>query len=379
MTRHLFHLSRILALILLLGLALQPLLAQEATPIPLGPTLKSVLSRGELSCGVDMNLPGFGFLDPNIGGDPAGFEVELCRALAAAIFGDPAAVIFPPMTNMQASFAALNAGDLDIVMNLVPVSLTTDTQGFEFGPPIFYSGQGVIVRADFGGQNWTDLNGKTVCVVSDSVADHELETYAATQNITISKLQQPTRTDAWQALRAGQCEAMSDDRVQLAILRRQATDPASFILWQGIDQIYTREPYAPLLRYSDDQWNNIVRWTILGLVEAEQHGVSSETILQLQRQDVDKLSAAETAAGASEDDKYVARVGGEVARLIDSKLGIGAQLGIASNFMAVTITAVGNYGEIYNRNFGPDKVMPLQRGLNALQKDGGLLYSPDWR
>lgn len=363
-----------------------PLQAQEPTPLPVGPTLQSVLSRGELSCGVDMDLPGFGYLDPNTGGDPVGFEVELCRAIAAAIFGDPAAVIFPPGLNTQSNLDALRTGELDVVMNIVPWTMTADAGGLEFGPPVFYSGQGILVRADSGAQTWADLNGKTVCLITGSVADAELLTYANTQNVTVGKLQQPTRDDAWKALLDGQCEAMTDDRVQLALLRQQAADPASFLLWQGADQIYTREPYAPVVRYGDDQWTNIVRWTMLGLIHAEQHGLSSETLVQLQRQDIDNAAAADIPAGSTEqdiallnDDKYTMRVGGEVARVIDLKLGIGDRLGLATNFMVPAITAVGNYGEIYNRNFGADKDLPLVRGLNALQKDGGLLYAQDWR
>lgn len=375
-----------LALSLLLVVTALPLQAQEPTPMPVGPTLQSVLSRGELSCGVDMELPGFGYLDPNTGGDPVGFEVELCRAIAAAIFGDAAAVIFPPTVNTQASLAGLRAGELDVAMNIVPWTMTMDAEGLEFGPPVFYSGQGIVVRVDSGAEDWDDLNGKTVCVVSGSVADADLIAYATTQSVTLGKLQLATRDAGWQALLDGQCEAMSDDHVQLANLRQQAADPASFLLWQAADQIYTREPYAPLMRYGDDQWANIVRWTLLGLIHAEQHGLSSETLVQLQRQEIDNLSAADIPTGTSEqdvarlnDEKYVLRVGGEVARVIDPVLGIGERLGLATNFMVPAITAVGNYGEIYNRNFGADKDLPLLRGLNALQADGGLLYAQDWR
>ena len=155
--------------------------------------------------------------------------------------------------------------------------------------------------------------------------------------------------------------------------QKRAADPQSYIVWDAPDQVYTHEAYAPIMRNNDEQWSNIVRWTMLGLVQAEQIGVTSENIESLVRQVDTKTNAPET------DDVYLARVGIERARFLDTRYGLGVQLGLAADFMRPTIVAVGNYGEIYNRHFGSQGDLILPRGLNNLSELGGLMYAPDWR
>ncbi len=376
MTKHTrFIFATILALIVF-GLTAVPIYAQNPTPtpIPLGPTLTTLRSRNVLVCGINQDQIGLGYLDPN-SGDVVGLQVDLCRALAAAVFGDPAAVQFPPYSSTEAASKALKSGEVDLLIQNTPWTLSIDTSGFEFGPPIFYSGEGIMVRADGGAKTWSDLNRKAICVVKSSIAESEIVTYAAEQNITLQLISPSfdTLQDAWQALQEGRCDALSAERLQLLILQKRATDPQSYLVWDGANDIYTHEPYAPMLRGNDEQWANIVRWTMLGLVEAEQLGITSETIESLVRQTDPKTNQPEI------DADYLARVGQQRARFLDAQFGIGAQLGIAPDFIRPAIIAVGNYGEIYARHFGANADLPLTRGLNNLAVNGGLMYSPDWR
>ncbi len=357
---------------ILICLMVLPTVAQNPTPIPLGPTLKTLRSRNQLVCGVDQDVISLGYLDPN-SGDMVGLQVDLCRALAATLFGDPSAVQFPPYASTESAMKALQSGEADLLMRDIPISLTGDTTGLEFGPPIFYTGQGIMVRVDSGLTNWSALNSKTVCVVRDGIAQAEIQTYASRKNITLQLIASDALQSAWQNLQDGRCDALSAERVQLLILQKRSTEPQSFMVWGAPDQIYTHEVYAPILRNNDEQWMNIVRWTMLGLIQAEQIGVSSENVESLLRQVDAKTNAPET------DAVYLARVGSERARFLDAKLGIGTQLGLAPDFMFPVISAVGNYGEIYNRHFGALGDLLLPRGLNNLSEQGGLMYAPDWR
>ena len=374
MTKRIPFTSTALLALLSLFLLVAPTLAQEPTPTPLalGPTMTSLRSRNQLTCGVNQDALGLGYLDPN-SGDVVGLQVDLCRALAATLFGDAAAVQFPPYSTTASAMNALKSGEVDLLIRDVPWTFTQDAAGLEFGPPIFYTGQGIMVQAEGGAATWSELNSKTVCVVAGSTAEAEIPAVAARKNITLQIITPPSPTlqAAWQNLQDGRCDALSAERVQLLSLQKRSSDPQSFIVWDAPDQIYTHEPYAPVMRNDDEQWANIVRWTMLGLVQAEQLGITSETVETYVRQVVN--GTAET------DAVYLERVGPERARFLDPVFGLGAQLGLAPDFMRPAIIAVGNYGEIYNRHFGTQGDLSLPRGLNNLADMGGLMYSPDWR
>ncbi len=374
MTKHTRFLFATLLALLVFSFTAIPILAQTPTPIPGGPTLTTLRSHNQLNCGVNQDLIGLGYLDPN-SGDIVGMQVDLCRALAVALFGDPAAVQFPPYANSDAALKALRSGEVDLLIRDTPWTLTADTSGLEFGPPIFYTGEGIMVRADGGAKTWNDLNSKTVCVVKGSTAESLILPYATSQAIFLQLISPPSDTlqGAWQNLQDGRCDALSAERVQLLMLQKRATDPQSYLVWDGANDVYTHEPYAPIIRNDDEQWSNIVRWTMLGLVQAEQMGITSVTVESLVRQVDTKTKTPET------DDVYLARVGPERARFLDPSFGIGARLGLAPDFMRQAIVAVGNYGEIYERNFGAQGDLTLLRGLNSLVVKGGLMYAPDWR
>jgi general L-amino acid transport system substrate-binding protein len=361
-------------LFFLIGTAI-PLQAQEPTPtpIPAGPTLNSIRSRGEVLCGVNQSLLGFGYLDPNTG-EVTGFDIDFCRSLAAAIFGDPRAVQTPIYSDLTQGLNALNTGQVDILIRNIIFNLTDDARGFEFGPPNFFSGQGILVRAENTAETWADLSGQTICLTEGGSAEEKIENFLTKQRVTFQSLSFPRLNEAFQALQDGRCDALSADRVELAGLRQRSDDPSALRVWEGPDKIYALQPYAPIIRSGDSQWSDIVSWTFYGLVAAEQLGVSSENVTQLLRRVSDPATAT-----PQPDADYLRQVGPDVARLLDPTLGIGAVLGLEPNFMLAVIREVGNYGEIYNRHLGPNGDLPLERGLNNLWTNGGMIYSAFWK
>ncbi len=376
MTKHFRFMVAILSALIVLSLSALPLYAQNPTPNAgaLSPTLKALRSRNQLICGVNQDAIGLGYLDPN-SGDVVGLQVDLCRALAVVLFGDPLAVQFPPYATTEAAMTALENGEVDLLIRNVPWTLSDDSKGLEFGPPIFYTGEGIMLRSDNTAKTWKDLNSKTVCVVRGSTAESEILAYASAQGVSLQLITPSSDTlqAAWKNLQDGRCDVLSAERLQLLLLRNKEGANDSLTIWDGPNDVYTHEPYAPIMRNDDEQWVNIVRWTMLGLVQAEQLGITSITVESLVRQIDTKTNVPET------DDVYLARVGPERARFLDSNFGIGTQLGLAPDFMRAAIVAVGNYGEIYDRHFGPQGDLPLLRGLNSLSDNGGLMYSPDWR
>ncbi len=343
-------------------------LAQTATPTPTppGPTLNSILSRGEVLCGVNQDLPGFGYLDPN-SGLVSGFDVDFCRALGAAIFADAAAARMVLYSTAEEGLNALRAGAIDVLAHNVVWSLTLDSNGLEFGPVNFYNGQSIMVQADGGIDEWSDLDGRTVCITAGSTAEARLGVEMARRGLAYSPLPLPTREEGLSALLEGRCDAQSDNRVRLEVLRQGANDPAALAVWGRVDQLYTHEPFAPVYLYGDQQWADIVNWTVLGLIQAEQLGISSENINSLARLPEETLSA-----------DYINRVGPGVARLLDTSIAAN-HLSLPPAFMVAVIREIGNYGEIYERHLGEaNGELHLPRTLNSLASQGGLLYAPEW-
>ncbi|MBZ0280426.1 MAG: transporter substrate-binding domain-containing protein [Anaerolineae bacterium] len=363
--------KKFISLLLLVMLGSWPTLAQTPTPPPAGPTLNGILSRRLVNCGVNPNLFGFGYLDPNTG-QINGFDVDFCRAIAAAIFGDATAAQLEIYTTVEDGEDALRSGEIDILLHNVVLTLGDDTRDLEFAPANFYNGQSIMVRSENNSAEWADLDGASICVVEGSTAENRLLPYMSSLGFSGQLLTLPTLEEARDALSEGRCDAQSADVVNLTVLQQRSGDPNAFRVWQRADQLYTREPFAPVIRAGDDQWANIVRWTLWGLIEAEQLGVSSENVNALIRR-IEGQTVAES------DAEYIARVGPAVSRFLDPTLGIGTPLSLAPNFMLGVIREVGNYGEIYNRHLGPDAMLPIERGLNSLWRDGGLLYAPDWQ
>lgn len=356
----------LLALALLLSAGIARAQPETPTPVPPGPTLNAVLSRGEVYCGLSADQPGFGYLDPNTA-EIRGFHADLCRALGAAIFGSPLAVQLRLVTPEE-GLQALAAGELDVLLHNIPWTLTLDSaNGLAFGPVLFHNGQTFMARADGPLLDWPNLDGAIICLVENSPAAQYLPGAMASRGLSYQLVTLATPEAALEALTTGRCQALTADLIQLETLRRRLPNAADYRVWQGSIPPYTAEPLAPIHRDGDPQWADIVAWVYQGLVQAEQLGVTSETILdQVRRpQEVDAA--------------YSARVGGDIARLLDARLGLGWRLGLPSGFMAAVIAQVGNYAEIYARNLGPAGDLTLERGQNQLWRDGGLLYPPSWQ
>lgn len=359
--------------IIVIGLAMLALggaaLAQNQQPgvVP-GPTLNSVLSRGEVACGVNQDLRGFGYLDPNTG-DVRGFDVDLCRALATAVFGDAAAARLVSFSGAgEAALSILEAGDIDVLLRNVIWTFGADARpALHFGPVTFYSSQSFMVRVDSEFRDWLALDGAVICLTDGLLAADALPPAMAGRGLSFQPLVSPTAQESMDAFVEGRCQAYTANIVELEGFRQRSTDPSTYTVWQERDYLYTQEPFAPVYRSDDPQWADIVNWTILGLIQAEQMGITSENVNGLARR------AGET------DAEYTGRVGRDIASFLDSQLGLGEQIGLPKGFMLPVIREVGNYGEIYNRHFSFGSGLLLDRGLNNLWRDGGLMYAPAWR
>jgi len=353
-------------LILLLLAGALAVSAQDATPIPAGPTLNSILSRGQMNCGVNQDLPGFGYLDPNTGA-VSGFDVDFCRALAAAIFDDATAANLLLYSGDEGTPALLR-GEIDVLFHNVIWTPALDGSGLEFGPVNFYNGQTIMVRTDGGLAEWADLAGRTICVTNNTNAAASLPDALRNRGVSAQLLPLETYETARDALSDGRCDAQSADRVQLELLRQQSGTPDAFVVWEGEDRLYTHEPFGPLYPYGDQQWGEVIERLVLGLIQAERLGISSENVATLVQTE------------GEDNEAYISRVGRNVAHLLNTALVAPNNLGLPDTFMASVIREVGNYGEIFNRNLGLDiGELKLSRGLNNLAENGGLLYAPDWR
>jgi len=338
-----------LAVILLVTLALPTTFAQE------GGVLDKVKARGTLNCGVNPGVPGFGYLDSNTG-EWSGLDVDFCRAVAAAVFGEVTKdnLTFVTTTT-QDRFTAVQAGTVDVLFRNATWTLSRDTDlGLDFGPVVFYDGQGVMVRADSGAQSIADLGGASICSLTGTTTELNITEAMKAHGLEFELVlfEQPAQTIS--ALVEGRCDALTSDRSQLASLRTTTPDPGAYVI---LPDVISKEPLAPAYIETDAKWANVVRWTVFATIQAEEFGITQAN--------VDSFLTTDNPA-------------------IQRFLGIGdnasgSYLGLDNGFVANVIRAVGNYGEIYNRNVGPDTDLGLDREINDLWTNGGLIYAPAWR
>lgn len=352
----------ILVLMLLLLAVNLSALAQPDAPDPsiTGPTLERILARGQLICAVNEDVFGFGFLNPNTG-EITGLNIDLCGAVAAAIFGDARAVDLRLMRR-GAPLDETLAPDVDVVMaHALPLSYTVGTApGVAFGPPTFYDGPALMVRADSGITGWEFIEGDTICTLSGGI---QTALMAALTRAEVAHelliFDEPAAMN--QAFLAGRCTIQALDRSLLEILRANSPAPATYTVWE---QPFARADLRPIYHADDKQWGDIIHWTIWGLIRAEELNVTQGNVGGLAQR------------GGEDAGLYTERVGAEIAALLSA--GDDA-LGLPDGFMARVIGAVGNYGEIYDRYFGPQSVVTIPRSVNALWSAGGLHTSPPWR
>lgn len=315
-------------------------------------TLQSIQDRGELNCGVSTGLAGFSAPDAN--GVWQGFDVAVCRAVAAAILDDAMAVNFVPTTG-QTRFSALASGEVDMLARNTTWTFTRDIDlRLTFVGVNYYDGQGFMVSRDLGVSSATELDGATVCIQTGTTTELNLADYFRANGMNYEPVPIETNAEAQQQYLAGACDVYTTDVSGLAATRASFESPDAHVI---LPEVISKEPLGPVVRDGDKEWEGIVRWTLYALVAAEELGITSANV-------------AELAQGTDDP---------EVNRLLGSEGEFGSMLGLESDWAVRAISAGGNYGEIFAANIGDQTPIGLARGLNALWTQGGLQYAMPFR
>jgi general L-amino acid transport system substrate-binding protein len=321
--------------------------AQPVQQAASGATLKQIKDRGKLICGVNQELPGFGYLDEK--GQIVGFDPDYCKALAAAIFGDPTKVEYRPTTSVN-RFTFLQSGEIDVLMRNATHTLQRDAEVGLWVPTTFYDGNGMIVRKDSGIKELKDLNGASICIQGGSTTERNVADAMAAVGAKYTPVVFETADQAYAAYEAGRCQAEANDKSAHAARRTLLKNPSDHIL---LDATFSKEPLGPAVRRGDGQWFSIVTWVVYATIDAEELGVTQAN--------VDQMKSSSTNP--------------EVRRLLGLEGDMGKLLGLDNAWGYNLIKAVGSYKDIYDRNLGPNTKVNLPRGLNSLWKDGGILYA----
>ncbi len=314
--------------------------------------LDEVRDRGSLSCGVNQALPGFGSISE--AGEFEGFDVDFCRAIAAAVLGDADAVDFVPLS-AQERFTAVQTGEVDVLIrNTTWTSSRDTTQSLNFAPTTFYDGQGFMVRRDAGFDSLQDLEGARIGVQTGTTTELNLADVLGALEIEFTPVTFENADQLVAAYDAGNVDAWTTDKSGLASRLITLQDPSAHRI---MDATISKEPLGPAVLHGDDAWFDAVKWIVFGLIMAEEYGVTSDNVAQV--------------AESTENPNLQRLLGVEPANL--------EGIGLGASAMLDAIAAVGNYGEIYERNLGPNTPFDIPRGLNAQYFNGGLLYAPPFR
>lgn len=333
-------------------LSMAGMVVQAQDEVALGPVTQRIIERDRLICGTNPGLAGFAFV--NDAGEYEGFDVDVCRAVAAAVLGDASKVEFTPLQADQRQ-AAIQSEQIDIMARNTTYTLSRDVVwGATFGPTTFYDGQGFAVKTESGITTIEELDGLTVCVQSGTTTELNLADAFSSRGLGYTPQVFTEAEPTWNAFVEGRCDAFTTDKSGVAAYRATSPDPS---LYTVLDITISKEPLGPLSPQSDPQFADIVRWTVYGLFQAEEYGITSANVQEFVSSEVP-----------------------EIARFLgQGENATGSLFGIANDYMVTVITQVGNYGEIFDRNLGPDTPFGLGRGVNALWTEGGLMYSPPFR
>lgn len=332
--------------------------ASEEGAAGMSPRMALIRSRGRLICGVEGTMPGFSSVDPS--GRYVGLDVDICRAMAASMLGDGEKVEFH---NLSASerFAALASGEVDLLARNTTWTLSRDAPGgnaLTFAPIVYYDGQGFLVPATSSVRRPEDLRGRSICVVSGTTTEMNLADWMRARGIPYTALKFQSHDQNYAAYLQGRCAALTSSLALLASRRSTFPDPRAHRL---LEETISKEPNAPATIQADPAWADAVRWTIHGLMEAEERGIT--------RSDLEaRLAEARTSTNLA-----------DLRRFLGFEGEFGRQLGLPADFMVRALRAVGNYGEIYERNLGEGSGLRLERGPNKLWTRGGLMQSPPFR
>ncbi len=316
-------------------------------------TLEDVKARGELLCGSNAGLAGFSAPDAN--GVYQGFDVAMCRAIAAAVLGDPMKVKVVPLSS-ETRFTALSAGEVDLLARTSTWTFSRDTDlKLDFVAVNYYDGQGFMVKKALGVSSAKELDGATVCIQTGTTTELNLADYFKSNGMTYQPVPLKDNAEAEQQYSAGACDVYTTDASGLAATRATFADASEHVI---LPEIISKEPLALVVRHGDNQWGDIVRFTYDALIAAEEFGITSAN--------VEEMAAA---AGTNP----------EINRLLGTEGELGAMMGLDKDWAKRAILAGGNYGEIFEANIGASTPIALSRGLNALWTQGGLQYSPPFR
>jgi len=314
-------------------------------------TLDDVKARGTLNCIVNVGLAGFGA--PNDKGEWTGLDIDMCRAVAAAVLGDASKVNYIPSTAKE-RFTKLQTGEGDMLARNSTWTLGRDTElKLDFVGVNYYDGQGFMVRKDSGVTSALELGGATICVQTGTTTELNLADYFRANGLELKTIVFEKADEGRGMYDQGQCDAYTTDASGLAAERTALADPASHVI---LPEIISKEPLGPAVRHGDSEWADVVRWSLSAMIAAEEYGVSSTNIKEQM---------------ASENP--------EIRRLLGVEGEMGAKIGLSNDWAVNIITQVGNYGESFERNVGVNTPLALERGLNAQWTKGGLMYSPPIR
>jgi general L-amino acid transport system substrate-binding protein len=314
-------------------------------------TLDEVKKRGHVLCGVSQGLPGFSNADDK--GNWTGIDVDVCRAVAAGIFGDPGKVKYVPLSAKE-RFTALQSGETDILSRNTTWTFHRDNAlGLEFVGVNYYDGQGFMIRKDLGIKSAKELAGAAVCTQTGTTTELNVADYFRSNKMDYKVVAFEKADEVLAAYDAGRCDVYTTDRSGLAAQRTKAKDPKAHVV---LPEIISKEPLGPVVRHGDNQWGDIVRWSLNTMIIGEELGITSAN--------VDKMK------GSSNP---------EIKRMLGLEADFGKELGLDKDFSYNILKMVGNYAESYERHVGPNTPLKLERGLNALWNDGGILYAPPFR
>lgn len=311
-------------------------------------TLEDVVTRGELNCVVTTGL--VGFAAPDADGQWQGFDVDFCRAVAAAVVGDGSKVKFVPSTG-KTRFTLLNSGEGDILFRNTTETMSRDADlKLSFLPVNYYDGQGFLVAKALGVSSATELDGASVCIQTGTTTELNLADYFRSNGMSYEPVPIETNEEAKTSYLAGRCDVYTTDASGLAATRAAFEAPDDHMV---LPEIISKEPLAGAVRHGDDQWFDIAKWTVLALIAAEEMGITAANVEEMSK-------------GGDNPD---------INRLLGNEGDFGAMIGLDKDWAKRAIAAVGNYGEIFDKHLGPNTALGIERGLNAQWSDGGILYA----
>ncbi len=327
------------------------LAAVMSTSALAGATFDAVKKKGFVQCGVNTGLPGFSTADEK--GNWSGLDVDVCRAVAAALFGDASKVKYTPLTAKE-RFTALQSGEVDMLSRNTTWTLTRDTSlGLNFTGVNYYDGQGFLVNKNLGVKSARELDGASFCIQAGTTTELNLADYFRANNMQYTPVTFDSADETAKAFDSGRCDVLTSDQSQLYALRIKLANPeGAFVL----PEVISKEPLGPSVAQGDDEWFNLVRWSLFAMIDAEEHGVNSGNV-----------------------DQMMSSTNPNIRRLLGLEGIKGSGLGVSDDWAANIIKQVGNYAEAFERNVGQGSPLKIERGLNALWSKGGLQYAPPIR